>query len=165
MDKLDYIQMELSIANHFNYRQNLIVPNVSWGLFNDGRECDLLILSEHGYLTEIEIKRTKADIKADINKSHNHSHKLIKRTYFAIPYYLRDCADLISVEFGIIVVNDSRNINTRKTVEIIRAPKINKLSICLMAAQVEKLYRLAAMRIWSIKENRFRAQNKNNRSL
>ena len=51
--------------NFFNYRANLIVPNISWGL--GLHECDLLVLTSSGYATEIEIKVSKADLKVVVD--------------------------------------------------------------------------------------------------
>jgi len=54
-------EMEIALVRFFNYRTNLIVPNVHWGM--NMHECDLLMVSKAGYCTEIEIKVTRADIK------------------------------------------------------------------------------------------------------
>lgn len=62
--------IEIAVASHFNWRQNIIVPNVSWGLFGDGREIDLAIVRPSGWLVEVEIKITASDIKADLRKRH-----------------------------------------------------------------------------------------------
>lgn len=65
--KLNARDIEIAIAKMFNYRMNVIVPNVSWGL-GLRCECDLLIVSQRRYATEIEIKVSKSDIKADKKK-------------------------------------------------------------------------------------------------
>lgn len=61
---LSITQIELGLAQYFNFRNNVIVPNVSWGLLN--HEADLLILNKSGYLTEIEIKRTPSQYEKDL---------------------------------------------------------------------------------------------------
>ena len=76
-------QIELALAQHFNYRTNLIVPKVSWGLLN--HEADLLIMNRTGYLTEIEIKRSWADFLADFRKSHTHDDSKVSWFYYAVP--------------------------------------------------------------------------------
>lgn len=48
-------QIELAIAQMFGIRNNIIVPNVSWGFF-DTHEADLVIINKSNYLTEVEIK-------------------------------------------------------------------------------------------------------------
>ena len=79
-------QIELSIMTdeRFNFRQNLIVFRVSdiSGIVN--HECDCLIMSKAGYLTEIEIKRSYADFLADFKKRHNHQDEHIKEFFFLV---------------------------------------------------------------------------------
>ena len=49
--------------NHpdFSFRQNLMVFRVTGGSNVVNHECDCLIMTKSGYLTEIEIKRSYAD--------------------------------------------------------------------------------------------------------
>ena len=75
--KITTHKIEVALANHFNYRLNLIVPNISWGAFI-WHECDLFIVSKAGYCTEIEIKISKSDLKKDFEKKHNHESDKIK---------------------------------------------------------------------------------------
>lgn len=63
------IELEIAIMEYFGIRQNLIVPNVSWGM-NGLHECDVLILSKAGYATEVEIKISKPDLLKDRDKKH-----------------------------------------------------------------------------------------------
>jgi len=64
------------------------VPNVSWGLLN--HECDLIICSKDGYLTEIEIKRSWADFLADFKKKHRHDDDdRIKCFHYAVPIAIK----------------------------------------------------------------------------
>ena len=67
----------------FYIRRNIVVPNVDWGFLN--HEADLLVLSNAGYLTEIEIKRTWSDFKADFEKWHDHYDKKLSHFYYAVP--------------------------------------------------------------------------------
>ena len=69
-------EMELHISRYFDLRQNIIVPNISWGM--GLHECDLLILSRAGYATEIEIKISAADLRKDSKKKHEHLSNKIK---------------------------------------------------------------------------------------
>lgn len=51
----------------------------------------MLILSKSGYLTEIEIKRSWSDFKADFKKKHCHeSADLIKTFHYCIPLSILD---------------------------------------------------------------------------
>lgn len=67
----------------FYIRRNIVVPNVDWGFLN--HEADLLVLSKSGFLTEIEIKRTWADFKADFEKKHTHYDEKLSYFYYAVP--------------------------------------------------------------------------------
>ena len=64
------LDIEIKMMQHLNIRQNIIVPNVSWGMYIGGKimhECDLLMLSSSGYATEIDIKVSKSDLlKKDV---------------------------------------------------------------------------------------------------
>jgi len=94
----------VALFDFINVRQNLTVPNIHWGLIE--YECDLLAMTDSGYLTEYEIKISKADLKKDLEKKHTHDSKKIKYLYFAIPKYLYidDCINMISKKAGIITV-------------------------------------------------------------
>lgn len=82
---IEQIESILVCRSHspFYCRTHLVVPNVSWGFLN--HEADLLVMSKSRLLTEVEIKRSWADFKADFKKAHDHSHPLIARFYYAVP--------------------------------------------------------------------------------
>lgn len=79
-------KIELAIMNNslFNFRQNLIVFRVSDFSQVVNHECDCLIMSKAGYLTEIEIKRSYADFLADFKKNHEHQDPHIKEFFFLV---------------------------------------------------------------------------------
>jgi hypothetical protein len=139
--------IEYYIARQFDWRQNIIVPNVSWGLCI--HECDLLIISKCGYCTEVEIKISKGDLKKDASKIHGHGihGKRIKHLYFAIPESMAglDCINMIPAHAGIFVVSDGGF--TQK----IRSPKSNKNAEPLSDTEIKKVLHLGCMRIWSLK--------------
>lgn len=161
------IDVEIAIIKHFNPRQNIIVPNVSWGLWNKEykslHECDVLILSKTGYATEVEIKVSKADLLKDGNKRHCHTHNLIRRFYFAVPDELKEIALVsIPVNAGLLVVE-----NYEKVIYIpwggskmipavrvghIRKPQINTKAVKWTDKQRYQLTRLGTMRILGLKE-------------
>jgi len=114
------IEMEIAVANHFNARQNLIVPNVSWGFCI--HECDLLIVTKAGYLYEVEIKVSRGDLKNDMKKQHNHYDSRIKNLYFAIPKKLEKDIEFIPKEAGIMLVHKKET--DPLLVEKWRLPKI-----------------------------------------
>src|SRR5262245_35861210 len=96
------LEIETIIAYKFGVRRNIIVPNVSWGL--GLHECDILIVSQSGYATEVEIKISKYDLKKDLVKGHGHANDKIKYLVFAIPEKIEQHIDLIPAEAGIIVI-------------------------------------------------------------
>ena len=95
-------EIEIAVAHHFNPRVNLVVPNVSWGMFV--HECDLLVMTRAGYCYEVEIKVSRSDLMRDKLKPHGHNHRLLKRLYFAIPDKLLRDAEHIPARAGILVV-------------------------------------------------------------
>lgn len=158
MNKLTASDVEIRVARLFNYRANLIVPNVSWGL-HLRHECDLLIVSPARYATEIEIKVTASDIRADNKKKHRHLSNKIRMLYFAVPDYLAGCGDLPE-DAGLISV-DSEGIKPGMA-KIVRRPRFNKLARPLSEAEYLKLAELGCMRIWSLKEHILLLKEKRN---
>ena len=148
-------QIETAVANHFGYCQNIIVPNVSWGLFHTGQEVDVLVVRPSGYAIEVEIKISASDIKADLKKRHAHNNNLIKMTYFAVPSKLAENTD-IPVRFGVLSIDDNDDAHFLKTV---RAATANKSAKKLSPEQILKVYALASMRIWSLKKSLISSQN------
>ncbi|MCK5563721.1 MAG: MmcB family DNA repair protein, partial [Planctomycetes bacterium] len=122
--------------------------NVSWGL--NIHECDLFIVSQAGYATEVEIKISKADLKKDADKPHNHESDLIKNLYFAIPEKLEGCIEYIPERAGVIVLKREKHYNSL-ICQILRKPKPNKHARKLTDEERYKVARLGALRIWGLK--------------
>ena len=148
-------ELEYRIAKFLNPRINLIVPNVSWGL-NLPYECDLLCVSPAGYATEIELKISRSDIKADLGKRHKHDYKLIRRFFYGVPWELRDC-EYLPKDCGIIAVKDDECYGSEK---IIRPPRLNKFSRRITNDERLTLLRLGCMRIWGLKQKIYRMSKK-----
>lgn len=74
----------------FNVRYDVIIPNLSWGLLN--HEADLAIVNKTGYLTEIEIKRSLADLRADFKKDVYHCDERVYQFYYCLPLAIKDKA-------------------------------------------------------------------------
>jgi len=148
--------MECALSTYFNYRQNLIVPNVSWGM--SLHECDLLIVSKAGYLTEVEIKVTRADLRADAKKWHGHNSDAIKRLFFALPDYLEsiDCIDMVPERAGIIIIKPKDNVPGEypysPRCREIRPAQRNKVAGKITDTDRYKVARLGALRIWRLKK-------------
>jgi hypothetical protein len=145
------LEMEIALATWWNYRSNLIIPRISWGF--DIHECDLLIVSSIGYLTEIEIKVSKTDLKNDINKTHKHFDKRIRNFYFAVPMYLKEFAlENIQENAGLIIVDENARLKSyRKCIEV-KKPIINKDAKKLSIEDQYKIARLGALKIWNLKK-------------
>ena len=155
--------IEVKVAEHFGYRANIIVPNISWGA--GLHECDLLIINNKSrYATEVEIKISKSDLKADLLKPHHHSSKRIKYLYFAVPDYLLDAAiSLLPDTTGIIVISKGsyNNSGFHQSPEIVyflrsevyRRAKANKDSRPMTQEEVINICRLGCMRIWPLKHS------------
>lgn len=141
-ERVTTTDMEMAVAKYFNFRINIIVPNVCWGL--NIHEVDLLILTPANYAYEIEIKTTRSDLRADLKKRHKHINTRISKLYFAIPFYLQCSTDLIPKHAGILIVTDGR-------VECVRDPQRNG-KYKFTDKERYHLLHLGAMRIWKLKQ-------------
>lgn len=151
-------EIESAVARMFDFRRNVIVPNVSYGFLLD-YEADMLIVSSAGYVTEIEIKVSLADLKADFRKSKfNKTHfayigrnEVIKRMFYALPDSLEKYIGLIPNEFGVIIVTETKT--GVRTARIVRGAKPRKGIQPISQQRLLKLCQLGCMRIWSLKEH------------
>lgn len=139
-------QIEIAIANLFDIRNNIIVPNVSWGL--DLHECDVLVVRrKSGVAIEIEIKVTKADLKKDARKGHGHKSVKIRQLYFAVPEKLTEFAlQTLDPGIGIIEV-----VGLKATIK--RPAQIRAQARTFTAGEMQTLGALGTMRIWSLKRS------------
>jgi len=148
IDKITTLEIEVKLASYFNYRKNIIVPNISWGM--NLHECDLLIIRKSGYGIEVEIKISKSDLKADAKKGHNHNDRAnrISELYFAIPDYIQDCIEYIPERAGILILTKYDNYITCNE---LRKPQINKNRRKFTDKEILKIAHLGTMRIWNLK--------------
>jgi hypothetical protein len=154
-------EIELAVAKHFNVRRNIIVPNISWGL--GLHECDVLVLRPSGYLLEVEIKRTKADLINDANKLHGHIDRKnrIKEFWFAIPEELIETAkENLDKKIGIIAVYKTQWGAQPITV---RDATPNKNPKKLTQKERLQMIRLGCIRIWSLKKKIKTLQDRNSK--
>ena len=152
--KITTPEMECALANYFNYRVNLIVPCVSWGM--DFHECDLLILSQARYATEVEIKISIADLRADAKKRHGHRSNRIKRLYFAFPLAMGDkypamIRELVPERAGILFVREYDDDDWTRPRVIKSREAVNQKTSRFTEAERYKVARLGAIRIWKLK--------------
>ena len=146
--KITSVEIEICLARYFDYRANLIVPNISWGM--DIHECDLLVVRKSGYGVEVEIKVSKSDLIKDLSKRHHHHDRLgrISEFYFAIPDYLQPYIEFIPEHAGIIIVNKTDYGTTCRT---LRKPKPNVTRRKFTDKEISKIGHLGSMRIWNLK--------------
>jgi len=160
-DKITTLEIEARLAGHFNYRQNLIVPNISWGM--NIHECDLLIVTKSGYATEVEIKISKGDLKKDAEKKHNHEDRYnrIRRLYFAIPESLTDCIEFIPERAEIIVLSRGKNYGEDYLYcRVLREARVNNTCKKFTDEERFNVARLGTMRIWGLKRKIITARKK-----
>ena len=150
------LEIEIAVANFLNPRRNVIVPNVWWGM-GLNHECDLMVMTKTGYVYEIEIKTSKADLARDLKKRHGHNSNKIRKLYFCIPESLLECQKLIPEPAGIIVLRKTENGNCycykKREAKSTHARPLDR-------EEREKLYQLAAMRIWTLKRQLFHRQER-----
>jgi hypothetical protein len=168
---------QIAVAQHFGWRSNLIVPNVSWGLSQLlYREVDLMIVHPSGFCDEVEIKISVGDLKADAKKRHAHkSDRLFRRLWFAIwsekiheEHYVH-----IPEQAGILTMYHREpkyfpkeqlatcdfvepvrpRIRPKLDVNVVRVPKVDKQAQKLDEKSIRKLKDLMAMRYWSLSEH------------
>lgn len=74
-----------------NKRTDTIIPNLSWGLLN--HEADFCVINKSGYVTEIEIKRSFSDLKADFKKNEFHADERVRSFYYCLPLSIKEKAE------------------------------------------------------------------------
>lgn len=145
-------QIELAVAQVFGVRNNIIVPNVSWGFFAT-HEADLVIINKAGYMTEVEIKRSWEDFLHDFKKQTTHDEGKVSWKYFAVPQCLSErvwqyLCDNGHMDCGVIQYLEDGNAN------FVYCPN-NMLSHIeskkLFLEEKLAIARLGCMRIWSLK--------------
>jgi hypothetical protein len=130
---------------------------VSWGLRAVKGEIDLMVVRPSGWATEIEIKVSVSDVKADLLKGHGHDSACVQTTFFAVPKCIIGAAiPHIPERFGVLVYDHDDRL---KTTSMLRGCRKNKAARKLRPDEIMKLGRLASMRIWSLKEHMIRSLN------
>ncbi len=149
LKKLTALEVESPLYSYFNFTRNVIVPNY---YIQCGYECDLVIMSKAGYVTEVEIKVSKSDLVADLKKKHGHESRKIKYLYFAMPDYLEGCIELIPERAGVLLIDQ------RGMVSLVRSPIENKCCCKLNENERDDLLRCGVMRIAGLKMDLERAR-------
>ncbi len=163
-------EIEKLIYLYFEKSSLVIVPKVSgnnWWLDTEAdpmiwknivnHECDMLIVSKNHYLTEVEIKISLSDLKADFKKEHQHKDENIKNFYYAFPEEMKDKAiELIPEEAGILIAV-KKHLNSGyeyRDIECYRKPKINKEAKPINDIVLSRIYRLGYLRYWNYRTSK-----------
>jgi len=147
--KLHAGHIESAVVALLDYRVYTIVPNVSFG-WNLRHEADLIYVNRDMYVTEVEIKISASDLRADFKKGHRHESKRIHRLVYAVPENLIDLAKTLCPKHtGLIAVRQGK---TGFRAEWVRISKKNG-NPAITLSQYAELLRLGCMRIWSLKHH------------
>lgn len=165
--KLTIKQIELLLHDSgiWNKRQDIMIPNLSWGLLN--HEADFVVVTKRGYLTEVEIKRSFADLKADFKKDIFHSDERIYYFMYCLPLSIKDKAlQLFHENYGKIAKLYGNDENYNYTQEFfpaiiwyddngnltIEPHKLSSRSGArkLFLEEIVTVSRLASLRYWSL---------------
>lgn len=146
--------IECAVANLLDFRKHIIVPNISHGFFF-GQESDMLCIDADNRLTEIEIKVSISDLKADFKKNkHDNPNKYIGRLIYAIPQELLEKSlPIIPLKYGIITVKSFGEEKPKYFAKWYRKVRHKKYVQPLNNNEVIQLARLGCMRIWSLKQH------------
>ncbi len=162
------LEVELHLMKHFDFRRNLIVPNVTHRSQLVRFETDLLILSKSNYAHGIEIKVSLQDFKKDFEKDHidvlNHRnetykekgferfYKHLKYFSYAFPEKLLEFAiNNVDERFGLFSVREVKNdFGKRVVVDEVRKPKTLFFNKWTNDKRM-KLMHLGCMRIYNFK--------------
>lgn len=148
----------------FPYRRYLCVENVSWGLLP--WEADLVCMAEgSGYLTEVEIKISHADLKNDFAKDKhtrmwpNTGWPLLRRFYYAVTADVHRLAtkagtwDRAPPHAGIIVANQVKFEPHQNRLDVVRCDVVRPAKTLhgrtLRDGERYDLARLGVMRYWT----------------
>jgi len=148
-------EMEIALAGMrgsvFAASRYVVLPRARWGLEKWGirHECDLIALSRSRQIHEIEIKVSRADLKADAEKRHQHDSAAISRLWYAVPDEMKDFAlEQIPARAGLIRCKLLGGNGDRFWSSVVRRPTVKR---CPPAppALVAHIHELIACRYWA----------------
>ena len=120
-------------------------------------ECDMLIVSKNQYLTEVEIKISLSDLRADFKKEHQHKDENIKNFYYAFPEEMKEKAIKLIPEKAGILIAVKKHLNSGyeyRDIECYRKPKINKEAKPINDIVLSRIYRLGYLRYWNYRTSK-----------
>jgi hypothetical protein len=176
------LDVEVGLLKHFNFRQNIIVTNVTDASFLVPFETDMVVLTKSGFAYGIEIKVSKSDLKADLKKRQFTSfdtaregkkgvdrwYSRFKYFYYAVPSHLvEDAKSLVPPFCGVLSIRKLKypeswlpELIYYKVTEERSAERIP--SERWTDEQKMKLAHLGAMRIYSLKNRQIQLQTRTN---
>ena len=147
-------EIEIAVAKFFDTRKYVIVPNINGMFIHELDLCILNIISL--YATEVEIKISKSDLKADAKKKHHHKTTFIKYLWFAMPERMNDCEEFIPEGAGLLLVSKTG------IVKVVKKPVANKDARKWDYERSFKLARLGTLRMWNLKKDIRECRNQYN---
>ena len=168
--ELSVKDIQALLADYFGIRNNIIVPNVSWGLLD--YEADLLIMNKTGYMTEIEIKRSWSDFLVDFKKDDcAHRSEIVYQFWYCVPDAIyKDCIEKLKEVYpdsidrpNVISYSDEGVLNFHGKKASYCRGKHRKLFL----EEQLKLARLGTLRYWNSEFKRWRTadEKENNNEL
>lgn len=159
------VEIELAIMREFNFRQNLIVPNITNQMQIVPFETDVLVLTKSGYAHGFEIKVSKSDLKADFKKpQHTKINEMrngktgMQRFYgkfkhfnYAVPEQLKDLALELIPDFCGLWVYRKSQYPIQPKFYCAREPK-KLFDYKWSEKQRYEIARLGSMRIYALKK-------------
>lgn len=64
---------------------NLVLPNITIGSLGARYEADLIYINKRRYVSEVEIKISMSDFKADFKKKVYHNSDIVRQFYYLFP--------------------------------------------------------------------------------
>lgn len=142
-------------------RSVLIVPNCGW----TGSECDLLVVDKSMRIIDVEVKISRADLKADAKKDkwwhkRHWSRKgagprqwpdKVWKHYYVMPSEIWDAKLLPSINAasGVILLTHDARFSGGLLVNVVRAAKPCKEAKPISPADAIDLARLTSLRLWT----------------
>lgn len=142
--------MLYALAGHFDWWQNRMMTEFDV----DGGRADLVFVSRSGYLTEIEVKVSRADWNVDQKKrKFARPRPHVARFFYAVPDMLAaDLPPWLPPEAGVIVVHGGEYSDQCSELRPAKRVRAQKISESMSRTLVENCY----YRFWRSEMNRWR---------
>lgn len=165
--KTTCVDIEIAIMRKFDFRQNLIVPNITKMMGLVPFETDVLILTKASYAIGFEIKTSKSDLMADFKKpQHTKFNEFkngksgferyfgkFKHFYYAVPKFLEEDALTVIPDFCGLYSLTKWIDGTSTLLQFNEVKQAKKLfNYKWTDKQRYEVARLGAMRIYSLKQ-------------